>query len=59
MIYNSDENLKIYMKIDSDWFKFIVMISHTRTPNNGCLHLNGDIVYNANNYNHENTEHIK
>ena len=35
MIYNCDENEKIYMKIYSDWFKFIVMISHNGTPNNG------------------------
>ena len=35
MIYNCDENGKIYMKIYSDWFKFIVMISHNGTPNNG------------------------
>ena len=35
MIYNCDEDEKIYIKIYSDWFKFIVVISHNRTPNNG------------------------
>ena len=35
MIYNWDENEKIYINIYSDWFKFIVMISHNGTPNNG------------------------
>ena len=38
MIYNCDENEKIYMKIYSDGFKFIVKISHTGTPNNGGSH---------------------
>ena len=28
MIHNCDEDEKIYMKIYSDCFKFIVMISH-------------------------------
>ena len=35
IIYNCDENEKIYMKIHSDWFKFVIMISHNGTPNNG------------------------
>ena len=35
MIYNCNENEKIYMKIHSDGSKFIVMISHNGTPNNG------------------------
>ena len=35
MIYICDENEKIYMKIYSEWFKFIVMIWHNGTPNNG------------------------
>ena len=35
MLYNCDEDEKIYKKIYSDCFKFIVMISHNVTPNNG------------------------
>ena len=35
MIYNCDEDEKICMKIYSDCFKLIVMISHNGTPNNG------------------------
>ena len=38
MIYNCDEKEKIYIKINSDWFKLIVMISLTGTPNNGGSH---------------------
>ena len=37
MIYNCDDDEKIYLKIYSDCFKFIVMISHNGTPNNGSL----------------------
>ena len=35
MIYNCDENKK---NINENIFKFIVMISHTGTPNNGGSH---------------------
>ena len=29
---------KLWMKVDSDLFKIIVMISHTGTSNNGVSH---------------------
>ena len=39
MIHNCDENEKIYMKIYSDLFKFIVLISHNGTPQQWWLTL--------------------
>ena len=63
MIYHCDENEKIFMKIYSDCFKFIVRISHNETPNNGGSHyfVMVTLFNNANNYNHEfvNTLQIK
>ena len=50
-----------YMKIDSELFKFIVMISHTWTPNNGGTRyfvMHGDIVHKTNNSNNEFTNSV-